>query len=266
MDPSEHESRRTGAPDQDPPGPSPGDSSTLFREFFDQSSVGMSLTSVDGPMWANRALCDLLGYSEAELRERGWSAITHPDDVDLTQQEIDRLTTGAAVSVRFEKRFVRPDGSIVWAELNSTLHRGGGDAADYMITVAIDRTRRHDAERDASDAMSFAQTVLRASPIGITAFKSFGQCVQANRAAARILGTTVEQLLGQNFREVDSWKRNGMFAVAERVLQSGVSEEMDLDGTSMFGASLHVHVTMSRFVRHGEDHLLLILDDLAASR
>src|SRR6202044_1081078 len=57
-------------------------SEDLFAGAFEHAPIGLALTSPDG-RWlkVNRALCDLVGYSESELLARTFRDITHPDDI-----------------------------------------------------------------------------------------------------------------------------------------------------------------------------------------
>ena len=70
-------------------------------------------------------------------------------------------------------------------------------------------------ERRVSEALEFNQTVISASSLGITAYTALGQCTLANDAAASTTGATREQILQQNFRHIESWKKAGLLQAAE---------------------------------------------------
>ena len=61
-----------------------------LRSIFDSSGTGLALVSLDG-RWlrANGVICELLGYSEAQLQSTTFMALTHPDDVDVGKQLIE---------------------------------------------------------------------------------------------------------------------------------------------------------------------------------
>src|SRR5579859_909866 len=129
------------------------ESDAKFRNVFEFSPLGKSLTGVDGTLRVNRAFCDLLGYSEAELQTRTWEEITHPDDRPASEAIIQSLLDGKTASAHFEKRYLHKDGHTVWAEVTTALQRDPGGNPLYFLTTASDITeRRQAAERLARQA------------------------------------------------------------------------------------------------------------------
>jgi len=116
------------------------------------------------------------------------------------------------------------------------------------------------------EALALNERILMTSPVGISAYRQDGQCVQANPALAELAGGTEAQLLAQNFREIDSWRVSGLREAAERVLASGNREELETRFTSSFGREIWVHGQLSRFTSRGEPHLLLMLQDITEKR
>ncbi len=93
---------------------------------FTTAPIGMAFFDTEGRyIRVNPALCELLGRSEADLLGRRDSQLTHPED---RQSDIDaawRILRGELDTWQTEKRFVRPDGAIVWAIANMTFLRDG---------------------------------------------------------------------------------------------------------------------------------------------
>jgi diguanylate cyclase (GGDEF)-like protein/PAS domain S-box-containing protein len=91
---------------------------------FDGMPIGMALFNTDGEyVRVNGALCTLLGRPAGALIGRRDQELTHPDD---RQSDIDaawRILSGELSTWQCEKRFVRPDGSIVWTLANLTFLR-----------------------------------------------------------------------------------------------------------------------------------------------
>ncbi len=123
------------------------ESEEKFRLLFDESAVGNSLTTLDGEIRVNRAFCDMLGYPCAEMSDRTtWRQLTHPDDIPATEAAMTALSMGDVHSVRFEKRFLRKDGGVVWADVSSSLHRSASGEPEYFMTTVVDITTRKAAE------------------------------------------------------------------------------------------------------------------------
>lgn len=120
-----------------------------FRYIFDHSNVPKSITQPSGEVDVNDAFLDALGYTREELAQRStWRQLTHPDDMALTEEMVAALVTGERNAVRFEKRFIRKDGSVMWADMSSALRRRDDGAPDYIMTTVMDITDRKAIEHE----------------------------------------------------------------------------------------------------------------------
>jgi PAS domain S-box-containing protein len=119
-----------------------------YKAIFEQSAIGKSMTSVaDGKMKLNKAFCDMLGYSEAELSALNWQTITHPDDLERDQKFANSLISGEKESAHWEKRYIHKNGNIVWVDISTTVQRDKGNNPLLFNTSIIDITRRNLAEQ-----------------------------------------------------------------------------------------------------------------------
>ena len=120
---------------------------TLFESAFQFAAIGMALIALDGGwLKVNRSVCQMTGYSEAELLRLRFQDITHPDDLDLDLENVGRLIAGTINSYQMEKRYYRKDGSIVWVLLSvSLVHRADG-APSFFISQLQDITARKEGE------------------------------------------------------------------------------------------------------------------------
>ncbi|WP_324037197.1 sensor domain-containing diguanylate cyclase [Aeromonas caviae] len=124
------------------------DKEHLFTLTFNQSSVGMALSSLEGKwLRANPGLERLLGYSEHERLSRTWLAMTHPEDLQREQPLFDALIAGQRQDYRLEKRMIRADGTQCWVQLSVTLCQSR-TMAPHMIAVFADLTERKQAEAE----------------------------------------------------------------------------------------------------------------------
>jgi PAS domain S-box-containing protein len=124
-----------------------------FRYVFEYSPIGKSITSPDGEIHVNRAFCRMLGYSQDELENKRWQDITPPEDVPLGQDALDSLLSGEGEEVRFEKRYLRKDGAIVWADVAIALRRDEGGAPRYFVVSITDITERKGIEASLRSAL-----------------------------------------------------------------------------------------------------------------
>ncbi len=105
-----------------------------FQHVFEFSPIGISLTRVDGTMELNNAFCDILGYSQDELKTKKMQEVTHPDDVQKSLDIIQSLINGEITKARFEKRYIHRNGSVVWADLSTTLQIDKEGKPQFFIT------------------------------------------------------------------------------------------------------------------------------------
>ncbi|MBS1170165.1 MAG: diguanylate cyclase/phosphodiesterase with and sensor(s) [Burkholderiaceae bacterium] len=112
-----------------------------FRAFFERSMVGMATYSHKrGWMDANDALFTLLGRPRDQLLSMTWQEITHPDDLDINLVLYNRVLSGESDDYEIDKRFIRPDGSIVHVHVAVRGLRDDDGNIDYFAILVQDIT------------------------------------------------------------------------------------------------------------------------------
>ncbi len=122
-------------------------SEALYRQTFELATAGIAHVDLSGRfMKVNRRLCEILGYGEQELIGRPVKEISHPEDRNLTDSQRMRVRSGEKHSVRFEKRYIRKSGAIVWVDLSVALACDASGVPQYEIALFDDITERKKAE------------------------------------------------------------------------------------------------------------------------
>lgn len=122
---------------------------TLFDQGFAAAPIAMALSDpVTGRyLRVNDAMCVLLGRSRDDLMHMTVSEVTHPDD-RLDDRAVQRALREGDLDVhKREKRYIRPDGSLIWAEVHVVPVRGADGAVKALFAQKSDITERK--ERDA---------------------------------------------------------------------------------------------------------------------
>ena len=118
-----------------------------FEDAFESSPQGMAITGPDGRfLRVNTALCQLIGYSEAELLAKNFQSVTHPDDVGQNQAVMQALLAGEVGNSQFEKRYIHRSGKIVIVLLSVSLVRDANGMPLHCVVQAMDVTDRKRAE------------------------------------------------------------------------------------------------------------------------
>ncbi len=122
-------------------------SEARFRGYFELPLIGIALTGPDKRWWeVNDRLCEMLGYRRPQLLRMSWAELTHPDDLATEVARFERIISRRIEGYSLDKRFVRPDGSVLYASVSSRCVRRANGVVDYFVTVAQDITERKEAE------------------------------------------------------------------------------------------------------------------------
>ena len=122
------------------------ESEDKFKYVFDHSVIGKSLTFPSGEIHVNKAFCDMLGYSQDELENTKWQDISSPQDIEVTQSHLNMLLSGEKDSVRFVKRYIHKNGSVIWTDVGTALRRDADRKPLYFMTAINNITEMKKAE------------------------------------------------------------------------------------------------------------------------
>lgn len=179
------------------------DAEDLFETAFAQAPIGMALVNPDG-RWlkVNRALCAITGWPEAELILRSFREMTHPEDVGTDEELIALLLAGEIPGYQFEKRYIRRDGTEIWAELSVSLVRDAAGAPRHFIVQVEDISVRKEAQRRLQEAEAEARAerdhataIISAMGEGY-ALTMDGEIKAINDALCVLTGFSAAELIG----------------------------------------------------------------------
>ena len=128
------------------------ESEVRFRAIFEQAAVGVAEMDIATGSFitVNRRLCELFGRTEEELLATNFLAITHPDDLRLHLENMALMKAGKLKNFKLEKRYIRKDGAIIWANSSISMLRLPGEPLRHNSVVIQDITesKRIRAELD----------------------------------------------------------------------------------------------------------------------
>ncbi|WP_299402744.1 PAS domain S-box protein [Acaryochloris sp. IP29b_bin.148] len=124
-------------------------SQQLLNNAFELALIGKALLTPEGD-WirVNSALCKLFGYSEAELLQTNFRAITYPEDLAADQQYVEQLLTGELSACQFEKRYIHKQGHIIWTVISVSVVRNAQGQLLNCIAEIQDITEQKQAEQE----------------------------------------------------------------------------------------------------------------------
>jgi PAS domain S-box-containing protein len=125
------------------------ESEERYRAIFNNAAVGINLTDRQGRfIEVNSKSASIYGYTQEELRGLTFYDITHPDDVETSRQDLLPLQQGQKDSYRSEKRYVRKDGRVIWAEISVSVLRDAAGKYGATLAVVVDITERKKSEQE----------------------------------------------------------------------------------------------------------------------
>jgi two-component system, sensor histidine kinase and response regulator len=171
------------------------ESEARFRGAFDASAMGMALVGLEDTfLQVNPALCSMLGYSDEELLRRTLRSVTHPDELDLDQEDRLRLVTGEISTYQIEQLFVRKQGEIICIRLTVSLVRGSSGEPLYFLAQMQDITPFKAAGAALREAEARYRTLVEQTPAAVYVDDAnfLGECVYVSPRIEALVGYTPE--------------------------------------------------------------------------
>jgi PAS domain S-box-containing protein len=138
-----------------------------WRSMFESSAVGIVLVDEDQRIVAaNGAFQKMLGYTAEELALLGPIEITHEDDRQTTQDLIKEMLTDRQFGYDIEKRYLRKDGTVVWARVSTARPPDPNSELRGIPAIIEDITERRRAEDAMQGARDALLRVARLNTIG----------------------------------------------------------------------------------------------------
>lgn len=169
-----------------------------FRKTFDLVEIGLAHLDGHGTLLrVNRRMIEMLGYSEAELIGKPLAKIFHPEE----QAILDAVPGGSAASGNVagsrEQRYVRKDGTTLWARRSTVFIRDEGGVAKYALTAIEDVSQYHANQETLRTLNESLRAIVENSPLAIYSITPGGIVTLWNPAAERLFGLKEAEVLGR---------------------------------------------------------------------
>ena len=178
-----------------------------YRATFEQAAVGIAHAGPDRTwLRVNQRLCDMLGYPMEELMELTFADLTHPDDVAASLENFGRMLSGEQDTYDAEKRYMRKDGSVMYANLSAAAVRNEDGTLAYLVSVIEDISDKVEAQQALKMEVDKFTTAFRTSPDAVNINRmSDGLYLEVNEGFTRLTGYTPEDVAGKTSADIAIW-------------------------------------------------------------
>jgi PAS domain S-box-containing protein len=178
-------------------------SEEMFRAIFEQAAVGIACCDASHKLIkVNQKFCEIVGYSQEELKQLSYADITYPEDLEVERKLAACIEPTAPVSLSLEKRYICKNGELVWVNLTASLLPNLKQSI-FGIAVVQDINDRKLMEEELRGSREKYKTLFEILPIGVAIADKDGNILQANPASEKILGKSIVEEKPLNIRNLE---------------------------------------------------------------
>lgn len=122
--------------------------------------------------------------------------------------------------------------------------------------------KKKDFSNDRHLSLPFYMKLFASSPAGMIVYDHSGQCIEANEVSARIIGANRNQVLAQNYHQIESWKKSGLLKTALAAVTENKEKSRAVDLTSTFGRSISMNFHFIPLLIENQNFLYVVFDDI----
>lgn len=170
-------------------------SEELLNNAIDNAAIGMCQVDMNGYfIKANRNLCEMLGYSEAELIEKKFQDITHKADITIGAEAVKRLQDDDIEQIQFEKRYIKKNGEVINALVNSVVIKDNEKKPLFFFTQLINQTQSKKDEEQLLLSKNKWQSTFDAMKNSVSIIDMNGKIIQYNKATLDLFNLDEKKL------------------------------------------------------------------------
>ncbi|MEK7466150.1 MAG: PAS domain S-box protein [Planctomycetota bacterium] len=239
-----------------------------FRTAFHAASMGMTLADLKGRyLQVNRAFCRMTGREEADLLAMTYLDVTHPEDREETSILVKRVLEGSRGSGDMVKRYLRPDGSVVWGEVRVAVVRNASGEAIHTIAQILDITRRKQAEEALRASEKTYRLLFEDSPNPMWVYDAATfQFLAVNEAAVAQYGYTRAEFRAMTIKDIRPASEVPRLMAAQEKRGAQYRNHGEWIHRRRDGTNLSVEVSTHGIRFEGRDAVLALLLDLTEKK
>lgn len=143
------------------------ESEKRFRYAFENANDGVCLVDLKGRITkANKRMSDIFGYSSEELVKMTVNDITHPEDLQISPEFMERSKSGYIENAIFEKRYFHKNGHVIYGQVSSSIVKDKNGNPLYFISHVQDITGRRKKEEKIKKQQYYLEKAQELGAVG----------------------------------------------------------------------------------------------------
>ncbi len=178
-----------------------------FSSTFEYASIGMALVGKKGE-WirVNKSLCAMLGYTSEELLKQTFQDITHPDDLNIDLNYLNRLVNDEIETYQMEKRYYTKSGKMLWVNLSVSKVTNVDGSVKHFISQIENINDRKKAEELLALSEQRFRAIFNSSYQLIAFLTPEGTILEINETALHFAGIQLEEVIEKNYWDGPWWQ------------------------------------------------------------
>lgn len=261
-----------------------------FEYFFQHSQEFCCIINLDGYFEnINPVFEKLLGYSQNELVKSNFSSFIHPDDIQATQLELEKLKNGTDIN-NFENRFRKKDNKYVWLEWNATPDTAAGkiyaiarNISERKITTEtlkereISQRKMDDEKvenniRELRNSKQQIQAIFDNAPDPVIVIDDNSTIIKWNPKAETVFGWGTKEVIGKPLYEFiipARYRENHIAGMKQVVTKGNVTElrkNYEVEAINKQGIEFPVSMSISSFLNEGNYFFIGFVRDISENK
>jgi len=241
-----------------------------FRSIFEKAPIGMGLIdSLTGRfLQVNHKYTEIVGYTNEEMLALDYQQITHPDDIHIDIKKKQQLINKEITTYSTEKRYIRPDQTIVCAQITIVAMWQTPSEPKIHLTMVEDITERKRAEDALRESQLRLAGIIESAMDAIITIDTEQNIQLFNKAAEKMFDYTADTILGQPVKKLLPERFHGVHEHhIERFGHTGVTTRAmgnlhPLKGLRANGSEFPIEASISQIQVANKKIFTVILRDI----
>lgn len=167
-----------------------------FQTLFNEAPLGTALidTQTGKILEVNLKFAQITGRSKEKLLSTDWMSMTHPDDAQIGLKQLTKLKAGKISGFKCRKRFIKPDGDIIWVSITIAVIQSSGNQTLRHLAMIEDITELKANE----EKVTILSRAVEQSQVTIVITDHSGDIEYVNPKFSEVSGYSREEVIGQN--------------------------------------------------------------------